>query len=258
MTYLTDKEFYLEAARGNIAGVYTVNKFGEATDCDDGIDTDIWDGADGTTSTDVWVQPTTARIHDITSTDVDDTSAGTGMRTVRIYGLTDWDTAETSEDVTLNGTSNVATSNSYVIIHRMKGLTFGSTGSNEGIITATAQTDATVTAAIQAGEGQTLMAIYGIPSTQKIYLLQLGMAVLKRSGLDASMDATLLVKEHADLSTSGFITKERLQGATDSPVLRVWGVPKLVTGPAIIKVQVNANANDVDVTASFDAVVVDN
>ena len=112
MTYLGTKDFSAEVALGNVSGWDHINKFGEALDADLSVDTDIWDGADGTTSTDVWVAPTTARTHDITSTSANDDGEGTpltGARTVEVYGLTAWNTAEVSETVTLNGTANVAT-----------------------------------------------------------------------------------------------------------------------------------------------------
>ena len=257
------KNWDLEVKRGNIPGISSVNKFGKALDCDNGTATDVWDGADGTTSTDVWVAPTQARTHTIVSTDIDDSDTGgvnpqsTGMRTVQVYGLEDWDSAETSEVITLDGTTGVVTSNSYVIIHRMKGLTFGSTGSNEGIITATATTDATVTAAIQAGEGQTLMAIYGIPSTQKMYINYIHAGIL-RAVASVTADLTLLVEENVDQSDSGFITKEEFILTSSVPVHRPYKTYKTVTGPAIVKLQVTTGANDADVTAAFDAYLVDN
>jgi hypothetical protein len=150
----------LEVAKGNVPGHSQIFKFGKALDCDSGVPTDIWDGADGVTSTDIWVPPTVARVHNLaSSSDADNGGTATGMLTVRIFGLTDWDTAEVTEDVTLNGTANVATVNSYVIINGMRGLTFGSGETNAGIITATAVTDATITAAIQVGRGSSAMCI---------------------------------------------------------------------------------------------------
>lgn len=262
MSYYGDKDFSLEVALGRVSGYSKVSKFGEALDCDSGIDTDIWDGADGVTSTDIWVAPTQARTHTIVSTDIDDSDSGgvnpqsTGMRTVRVYGLTAWNLDETSEDITLDGTTGVVTSNSYVIIHRMEGLTFGSTGSNEGIITATATTDATITAAIQVGEGQTLMAIYGVPSTQTIHIKQVFAGVQGIATVD--VDAKLLVKENADQSDSGFITKEKYKFTDTDNLDRKYKIPKSFSGPCIVKLQCTSDTNNSAITSAFDAYVVDN
>ena len=165
MTKIFDKplDFVLETARGNILGVTTYNKFGRNTDIDAGVTADIWDGGYTGDVSLIWVAPTQARIHDIKSSSSDDASAGVGARTILIFGLTDWDTAESTENITLNGTSNVATSNSYVIIHRMRVLTKGATSVNVGVLTATAQSNNTITAQINAGQGQTQMAILAYP-----------------------------------------------------------------------------------------------
>lgn len=102
----------------------------------------------------VWVPPTAARVHAIVSSDVDDNSgADTGARTLLVtgYGASN---NFLSEIVTLHatdGTIAVNTANSYVHIDRMEVLTAGSTGANEGLITATAATDSTITCAIAAG-----------------------------------------------------------------------------------------------------------
>jgi hypothetical protein len=253
------KDFAVEVALGNIPGYSKVNKFGKALDCDNNVNTDIWDGADGTTSTDVWVPPTQARTHTIASTDADDTDGGAGMRTVRIYGLTSWASGEVSEVVTLNTGSPPVTSNSYVIIHRMIGLTFGATESNEGIVTATATTDGTITAAIQAGEGQTQMVIYGIPSTQTLQIKKVRADVPKAGGVSGvSIDCKLLVKENADQSDAGFINKEQFFFSDTIPLNRHYDIPKSIIGPAIVKLQVNTDTNDTDVAGGFDAYIIDN
>lgn len=253
MSFIGQKDFSLEVALDNVPGYSKINKFGSAPDCDSGVFTDIWDGADGSTSTDIWVAPTQARTHTIASTSGNDAVAGTGLQTMRVYGLKDWDSKETSEIVSVGDT----TANSYVIIHRIKGLTFGSGGTNAGIITATATTDGTITAAIQAGEGQTQMAIYGIPSTQTIHLKHVRADIL-RGVSSVISDLHLLVKENADLSTAGFIHKEDFQFASSTPLDRIYNIPKSFTGPAIIKIQVDTNSNNCNVTASFDAYIVDN
>lgn len=242
------RDFPLEVSRGKISSYAALTIDGKALDCDNGVATDVWDGADGATSTDIWVAPTTARVHDVKSTSANDTSAGTGARTVRVFGLEGWGTPEVSEDVTLNGTSNVATSNSYVVINRLECLTFGSGGTNAGIITATAQTDATVSAAIQAGVGESKQAIYGLPSTKSLYLVQL-FAELGVS-LTANVTGKLLVKENADLGTAGFINKGEFtfNRAYQRDYLR-----KKIAGPAIVKIQVSASADNSIVYAGFEA-----
>lgn len=241
-----------------VEGYQTINKFGQALDCDNGVDTDVWDGADGATSTKIWIGPTAARVHDLVSTSANDNGApaGTGMRTIQVYGLTSWGGPETFEVVTLQGIVNSATANSYVIIHRMIGLTFGSGGTNAGIVTAIAQNDATVTAAIQAGEGQTLMAIYGIPSTKTLHILCVRVGVLQAAGAEG--DVTLLAKQNANRTDAGFVTKERGEFSDSSPFQRTYGVPKMITGPALIKIQVKMNTNGCVVSAAFDAYVTGN
>lgn len=242
---------YLDIARGKFSALAAVNKFGRNPDIDNAADEDIWDGGGD------WVAPTAARTHDIVSTDANDTSAGTGARTVRIYGLQTWATAESTEDVTLNGTTNVATANSYVIIHRMQVLTVGSGGTNAGNITATAQTDATVTAQLTAGEGQTLMAVYGIPSGITAYGTG-WYSSINRQQTSGSIDCALLVKTDADQSDSLFRIGHRLGLSVSgtSYVGHAFVPPAPVVGPAIIKVRgITASANNTDVSAGFDLVL---
>lgn len=244
-------------ARGLLGDYASVNKFGRNPNIDTTTDPeDVWDAGG------IWAAPTQARTHDVASTDTNDTSAGTGARTVRIFGLTTWDTNESSEDVTLNGTSNVATSSSYVIIHRMQILTAGSGGTNAGNITATAQTDATVTAQITAGFGQTLMTIYGIPSTKKFYIQKWygSWAGAVGSGTDSAI-MRVNVKANADQSDSLFIVKHVLAatGGGNSYINHDFVLPLEVAGPAIVKITVQeVTANNTDIAAGFDGYLIAN
>lgn len=245
-------DFNLEVSKGNVANHISVNKFGRNEDVDTAAE-DVWSGG-GT-----WVAPTTARQHNIVSTSTSDTSAGTGARTVKVFGLTSWGAAEVSEDVTMNGTTNVLTVNSYVIIHRIRCTDWGTAGPNVGTITATAVTDATVTARIEIGRGQTEMAIYGIPSTQTAYMTKYYASSIKDSAA-LSFDISLLVNPIPSSQLSGFLVKHTNGGATE-------GVNKFshdfkphfkISGPAIIKMQTSTSANDTDVSSGFDLILVDN
>ena len=246
----------LTVPAGLIDGYSSVNKFGRSTNVDSGVDTDIHDGANSTDDVAIWVAPTQARTHQIVSTSADDDGdpAGIGLRTLRVYGLTSWDADEVSEDITMNGMTNVATANQYVIIHRMEPLTWGSAGPNVGVITATADTDATVTAQINAGEGQTQMAIYGVPSTKRIYLCQYYASALK-AAISLSASIKLLVNTTPDSVLTAFITKHTNGVATEGTSYLPHRFEPFARfdGPCIIKLQANSSSNDTDISAGFDA-----
>jgi hypothetical protein len=255
------RDYALEVPAGRVANMAGVNKFGRAEDGIQTTATDIWDRADSSATQQIWTAPTTARIHDITSTSIQDDGnpegAGTGAQAVIVYGLTSWSAAEVNETVILNGTANVATSNSYVIIHRIKVTEVGSTYNiNAGTITATAQTDGTVTAQINPGNGQTEMSIYGIPNTQTAYMT--GYIInAHNTGNPSSVaetDFSLLVNERPDLNTATFLSKSNLgtivTGTSIQP--RKYNPYLSIAGPAIIKIQAITTLADTEGTAEYD------
>lgn len=251
MSFIQNKDFALEVARGNIAGVSGVNKFGRNGGFS--AQEDLWD-VGGT-----FVAPTTARLHDIVSTSASDSAAGVGARTIRVFGLTGWGTAEVSEDITMNGVTNVPTVNSYVVINRMQVLTKGATDVNVGVITATAQTDATVSAQINAGAGQTRQVIYGIPSTQTLYLTDFRASLGQGTTAGALCNVQLLVNPEPDVELTNFLNKERfglIDGASSSWEIRFNPYLPL-PGPSLIKMAVSASANAV-ADGAFDGYLVNN
>lgn len=166
MAYLQYKNFALEIAKGNVAKHSIITKFGHNMDVDTGADEDVWNQG-GT-----YVAPTTARVHNIASTDANDTAAGTGARRVLIFGI-NGSYARTTETVSLNGTSNVATVNSYLHIHLIQVSVSGSGNVNAGKITATAQVDGTVTCSVEIGLGQSESSIFLMPAAHKGYIMRL-------------------------------------------------------------------------------------
>jgi len=254
-------DFGLEVAKGNIAGHSSINKFGRNIEVDSGTTADIWDGGQATAGVSlIWVAPTAARTHTIASTSASDTSGGAGARTVKIYGLTAWNTAETSETVTMDTASPPVTSNSYVIIHRMKVVTKGGSGPNVGIITATAASDGTVTAQIRAGVGQTHMAIYGVPSGHTLYINDVGGTVNKAGGAAGLVDMDLLVNQEPDVEITTFVSKHPfgLQTVGSSGLIPPFVPPKIIQGPAIVKAQCVSGTNNMDVSGWFNGYVVTN
>ena len=143
-----------------------------------------------TSFVDVWPNASTlsylssAERMNIVSTDVNDDEGSTGAETLTIYGL-DSNYDEIQESVTLDGTNNVLTTNSYLRVYRMIVNSAGSTGSNEGTITATAETAATVQAYVEVGLNQTLQCQYTVPNGY--YLLINDFEVTIQKGDQASV-----------------------------------------------------------------------
>ena len=249
----------LDIAKEVIADKKGVNKFGRSTDVDAHA-TDIWDGAVAGDAGDTWVAPTAARIHAIASTSTDDDGApvGTGARTIQVYGLADWDTVESSEVITLDGTTGVNTVGSYVIIHRMKVLTWGSSGPNVGTITATAATDSTVTAQIMPSEGQTQMAIYRSCPPDVAYMTKYYASAIK-AATALSVEISLLVNTGPNSELTGFLVKHTAGLATEgSNYMSHEFAPYFkISGPAIIKISGNSSAVGTDVGAGFDLILED-
>lgn len=261
--------FALNLAAGNITGLESINKFGRNTDVDAAVTADIWDGGKtvgalpaGTSL--IWVAPTAAAVHNIVSTSASDDGApvGVGARIVRVYGLPRWTSAEISEDIILNGVGDVATDSSYVIIHRMEVLTKGATNVNVGTITATATAPSatTVTARIEVGKGQTQMAIRGIPSIKTAYIGRIYANINKAPGAAALTDIALLANTSPDTELINFLVKHTfgLQTVGTSAFTISYYTPKVIAGPAIIKMQAFSGTADMDVSAGFDLILVNN
>ena len=191
------------------------------------------------------------------------TVAGTGAVGLRVSYLPTWGTKETTEDVILHGDVGVAMTNSAVMINRMKVIDSGAQyNENAGIITATAASDSTVSAAIIVGAGQTLMAIYGIPSTQTAYLTSwhVDSHDTANPGTATEVDFTLLVNEAPDVDPTTFLNKSNIGTLVlgNSHAHRFYNPYNAVSGPAIIKVRGVSTVDDAEGSAEFDLYLLDN
>lgn len=157
--------FHHKVSAGRIDRHEHIFKFGRNSDIDTGVAEDIWDGGGA------YSWPTTAQTVNLVSTSANDDESNTGAETVLIYGL-DSDYNEISETITLNGTSNVVSTNSYLRLYRMIVTGAGSGGANAGDISATQTTSAIKMAQINTGNNQTLMAQFTIPNGKTAYLYQ--------------------------------------------------------------------------------------
>ena len=124
--YGKNEVFGLQVSRGQIQGHTAVIVFGYNPDVDTAEES-VW--PDGGTVP----HPTVASVLKVSSSSANDTSAGTGARTVYIEGL-NGDYAVVSETVILNGQTAVNTVNSYLYVNAFYVVTVGSGGANAGDI----------------------------------------------------------------------------------------------------------------------------
>jgi hypothetical protein len=162
----TYEPFELQVARGQITGHQSEFQFGQAT----AVTTQqtLWPG------TGTYAFPSAATVMKISSGSANDTSAGTGARTVRITGL-DASYNVITEDVSLNGQTAVNTTNSYLRINDFSVLTAGSGNTAAGIIyagtgTVTTGVPATVYSQISTGYNRQSQGIYTIPAGYTAYV----------------------------------------------------------------------------------------
>jgi len=192
--------FNLQVARGQIGYHESIYKFGNNPEVADSVET-VW--AQGG----LYSYLSAATVLKVSSSSTDDTSAGTGARTVQLFGL-DGDYNEISEVVTLNGQTAVNTTQSYLRINRMIVRSAGSGGANAGIIyagtgTVTTGVPANIYATVNGdGTNQTLMAIWTVPAGYTGYLMQYDVSNGTTSNTPAVCKLLLVARPYGEVFQS--------------------------------------------------------
>ncbi|KKN26466.1 hypothetical protein LCGC14_0874380 [marine sediment metagenome] len=239
-------DFYFDVATGDVRNHSSVNKFGRNADVDSAAAEDIWDGG-------VWNEPTVGQVYTMTSTSSADTSDGTGARTVRVSGLLSTTGLLVNETITLNGTSWVTLTNNLQMVHRITVLTAGSGGVNAGTIYAVGNTDGTVTAQINAGNNQTLMAVFKIPAESDGCLLGYYASANKATGQTATVNTILKVKANGEVWQIKEIVGLIKDGSSN--ITRKYFVPSCFEPLTTVKMTMDSNVDDVDGSAGFDIIL---
>jgi len=157
---------YLQAiGEGNILNHIIFNKFGRVSNV--GTSTvDVWSGGS------IYVFPATAQKMDIVSSSAQDkgtTTVGTGVQIVRIIGL-DATYTQITEDVTLDGTNIVTTTNSFLRINRLYAIQCGTSLAAAGTITAKGTGGAVVYSQIDINLTSDRQLIYTVPLGKTLYV----------------------------------------------------------------------------------------
>lgn len=245
--------YFGEVALGSISGRSVVNKFGHTENVTTDL-TDIWnDGG-------IYVFPSSATTMTLSSTDANDTIAGTGARTVEIQGL-DTNYSQISETLEMDGLNGVTSDKSYLRVYRMKVMAAGTTGWNEGnIYLGTGAITDGIPAVIHAeitidagagveGENQTLMAIYTVPAGKTGLIWNLDVA----TSLDKPVEVWLKVRPFGEV----FQTKIRTELIKNHDHT-TKKFPIKVTEKSDIRVSARTDTQTTDLSASFDIELVTN
>lgn len=153
---------------GRVPGYELLYKFGYNDNIDTaGTPEDIWEGGGLYTG-----QPNTgvAERLAVFSSSANDTAAGTGARTLVLFGLNS-NYEEISEIVTLNGTTAVLTTQLFWRMYKGVVLSAGSGGANAGVLTARHQTTiANVFMQMIIGTNHTQIACFTIPAGKTCFI----------------------------------------------------------------------------------------
>lgn len=228
-------DMYLDIARGVIPNSKIIHKFGANFDIDQGTDPEsVWTGGGQYP----WASLSTAQTIYAISTSASDTS------TMTIEGL-DSDYNEQSETVTLNGLTAVATNNTFIRVFRM---TYDAV--NVGTLEARVTSGTgTIVAQIEAGDAQTLMAVYTVPKDYTAYLVTGDVTI------NSKRDCTVLFY----LRMFGSPFRIAHIAEANEHYRYDFYAPMPIPERSDIDVQVdNVSANDSSVTANFDLILIRN
>lgn len=245
------QDFNLMISAGKVPGVTAVTEFGRNVDMANGIQETLW-GTGG-----LFVPLTTAQPLNIVSSDAQDNPAGTGAAAVRVWGLTAWDAAETSEKVSLDGLSSVQTVNDYVIVNKVKVTGAGSGRTNAGNIVVSGDTDGTTQATVRTGRAQTEQGVYGVPENKVAFITEIVAAITSNNA--ATMELDMYAWEHADRANPIRVDKGTVAVSSNgaNTVSRVFQPYLRIEGPIILELAATATANNSSGTGSFDLILCD-
>ncbi len=244
-------KFEYEVALGNREGSATWNKWGYNDDIDVGTET-VWSVGG------IFSALTTANTLSIVSSNVNDISGGTGARSIIVYGI-DANRDEQTEVVTLNGTTPVVTTSTWLGINRLAIYISGSGGANAGTINATAVTAGTVQGQIPLGLGSSQQAIFFVYADHQMLLDWMLLNVNKLSGGGSSPRVTIKMLVHSFVSNSRYeVFRHTIDTSVENTVELKPSQPFQVGEKSVITVEATTDTNNTIASVRFSGVQIKN
>jgi hypothetical protein len=247
--YGKNEAFGLQISRGQIQGHSSVIVFGYNPDVDT-TEESVW--PDGGTIP----HPTVASVLKISSSSANDTSAGTGARTVVIEGL-NGDFNVVSETVTLNGQTAVNTVNSYLYVNGFYVASVGSGGENAGNINAgtgvvTAGVPAVLYDIIAAGYNNRTTGHYCVPAGYTGYMNEGLFSAGQASGATA---VTGFLKQHG---TDGILRVGAVTTVNNNSTMYNFEQPYVIPEKNCVGATAIGSASNNAVSSYFSIILIKN
>lgn len=241
--------YHAEVALGRRQGHTQWNKWGYNTDVDTAAP-ELIASFGGSFS-----PMTTARTLSVVSTSTDDDNGGTGCNNVVVYGVDENREAQTVV-VTMNGTTPVVTTESWLGVNRIAVGSCGSGQVNAGTITATATTDLTTQGQIPAGVGSSQQCIFYVQTGHRALFNLLHIDVTRfGSGTEPVVTVKCWVYSpvsNAKYEVARILIDSSLQNSADLTPES----PFPVVGPAVFWLEATTSRDDTEVAARFDVIEV--
>ena len=240
--YSTNFEFYTGVTFGQAAGYSYIEKFGNNPSIPTAsVEADIWDSGG------LYTFPTTAgTLTTNSSSSADDTAAGEGAKTVKVFGLDSTYTA-ISETKAMGGTALVSLANNYLRVYRAYVVTAGTVTTNAGTINIT-QTAVNV-ARIKPLTGQTLMAIYTVPAGYTGYMLSY-YASGRRGVTTGAIDVSMKVKNFGEAWRVRQVVSTQNVGS--SYIEHTYKFPPMIPAKSDIRMSVLTSVNSMAIDGGFE------
>lgn len=243
-------EYLHEVVKGSFPGKTSLFKFGRS----DTISTTeqvIWDGGGGA----AYEFPTVLETITIVSNSANDVAAGTGARTMIVYGLDD-NYDEVSDVITLTGTTPVVTTQTYRRVHRAFVLTAGTNsilgGANDGTITITHTTSTQVLAQIKPNNGQTLMGIYTIPAGKTFFITGLSLSV------GQGKDCTFYVRTRNGITSADSFSVKYSSEMYEAAFTTALTTPFRISEKSDMCITAITSAGSIEASVSWGGILIDN
>lgn len=240
-------DFNTEVALNRRAGYQLWNKFGYNNDVD--VGTEVIAAWGGTFS-----PLTTATTINIASSSSDDTSGGTGVNSVVVYGL-DENRDEVIEVFTMNGTTPVISISTWLGVNRVAMFLCGSGQVNAGELSVTATTGGSTMALLPAGGGVTQQCIFHVPRGHQFLMEWLWVNAVR----PAAQDPVVTIKFWVYSAVSNGkqeVFKKTLDTAVHTEININPNLPFPVSEKTVVWIEVTTDKADTIIEGRFSGILV--